>query len=157
MCLWNHLWQIVPPVNCDAGWIQSTCCHALPIPQCTRTCTLPRQLSLLWWSLSINQRHNHVLIACSCLCVCLPPDLNECLYRPCSHECVNTYGSFHCACPHGMMTSYDQSTCRGCDCICTELVSIVYVILAIYPLKAVTDYLFSTLDFFTGKDRLVNF
>ena len=30
--LWNHLWQIVPPVNCDAGWIQSTCCHALPVP-----------------------------------------------------------------------------------------------------------------------------
>uniref|UniRef100_UPI003590168E collagen and calcium-binding EGF domain-containing protein 1-like isoform X2 n=1 Tax=Myxine glutinosa TaxID=7769 RepID=UPI003590168E len=31
---------------------------------------------------------------------------------PCSHFCVNTPGSFHCQCPHGMHLHSDRRTCQ---------------------------------------------
>ncbi|GFN75037.1 fibrillin-2-like isoform x23 [Plakobranchus ocellatus] len=44
-------------------------------------------------------------------------DTNECQTgkMACSHECVNTVGSAHCACPLGFNLDEDQSTCIDVD------------------------------------------
>ncbi|XP_033117225.1 uncharacterized protein LOC117117126 [Anneissia japonica] len=41
-------------------------------------------------------------------------DTNECVSgtsSPCSHQCVNTFGSFRCTCPQGETLAEDQVTC----------------------------------------------
>lgn len=50
----------------------------------------------------------------------LSPDVNECeLYeqegrpRLCMHTCVNTPGSYRCACPSGYRTLPDRKSCEG--------------------------------------------
>ena len=42
-------------------------------------------------------------------------DKDECNWSNgnCSHTCVNTIGSYHCACPVGFELSANQTTCRG--------------------------------------------
>lgn len=47
-------------------------------------------------------------------------DKNECdedkvVEKRCSHECVNTMGSFKCTCPLGMILASDQLTCVDID------------------------------------------
>ncbi len=47
----------------------------------------------------------------------VPADVNECLEEgeghSCSDICINTPGSFHCACPAGKILEEDGRTCRG--------------------------------------------
>ncbi|RUS70904.1 hypothetical protein EGW08_021332 [Elysia chlorotica] len=62
-------------------------------------------------------------------CVCPPgltgtaceEDVNECAMKgndtECQHDCVNTFGSFHCACPFGYTLNLDQRSCKAIDCI----------------------------------------
>eukprot|EP00116_Pleurobrachia_bachei_P012703 sb/3472965/ len=38
-------------------------------------------------------------------------DVDECLGKPCSHNCVNTLGSFYCTCPVGMELNEDGLNC----------------------------------------------
>lgn len=42
-------------------------------------------------------------------------DINECDVNNggCSHECVNTRGSYECICPKGFKVQMDQETCKG--------------------------------------------
>lgn len=43
-------------------------------------------------------------------------DINECLdysTSPCPHRCVNTYGSFECICPPGLLYLPDRKSCVG--------------------------------------------
>ena len=43
------------------------------------------------------------------------PDVNECHTNngDCSHECINTHGSYECVCPKGYRVHSDQKTCIG--------------------------------------------
>lgn len=65
-----------------------------------------------WWTLAL-----WLLVSCWAL---LSPDVNECeLYgqegrpRLCMHACVNTPGSYRCACPSGYRTLADGKSCEG--------------------------------------------
>ena len=42
-------------------------------------------------------------------------DINECHNNSdlCQHECVNTYGSYHCRCLEGYLLLSDDYTCQG--------------------------------------------
>ena len=42
-------------------------------------------------------------------------DINECALvdNRCSHDCVNTPGSYHCTCKNGYYLSNDSHTCLG--------------------------------------------
>ena len=43
-------------------------------------------------------------------------DVDECaLESHCSHECINTYGSFECICPQGFKVDHDHLTCIDID------------------------------------------
>eukprot|EP00057_Strongylocentrotus_purpuratus_P026881 XP_011681355.1 PREDICTED: multiple epidermal growth factor-like domains protein 6 [Strongylocentrotus purpuratus] len=64
-------------------------------------------------------------------CVCPPGfqgstcqyDVNECIVTdmsPCSVQCVNTFGSYHCTCPAGYQLGADGRSCTlpcGRDCV----------------------------------------
>ena len=43
------------------------------------------------------------------------PDIDECEKQNggCSHQCVNTDGSYSCFCPRGLEIGDDQHNCRG--------------------------------------------
>ncbi|KAL7887391.1 hypothetical protein AOLI_G00051120 [Acnodon oligacanthus] len=47
-------------------------------------------------------------------------DIDECLEKrtdlPCSHICLNTMGSYLCACPHGFRLKSNQHTCVEVQC-----------------------------------------
>lgn len=43
----------------------------------------------------------------------LSPDVDECETNPCSHGCLNTYGSFMCTCDEGFELASDGTTCNG--------------------------------------------
>lgn len=47
----------------------------------------------------------------------LRPDINECerLPQPCAHQCINTPGSFKCACPPGRHLLGDGKSCAGLE------------------------------------------
>ncbi|XP_070548208.1 uncharacterized protein [Ptychodera flava] len=46
-------------------------------------------------------------------------DVNECLLKPgCSHSCVNTPGSYYCACPDGFMLNPENR--KECTAICAS-------------------------------------
>lgn len=43
-------------------------------------------------------------------------DVDECLTRPCGHNCANVYGSYQCYCHHGyQLSNIDRVTCEGRD------------------------------------------
>ncbi|XP_072040396.1 LOW QUALITY PROTEIN: uncharacterized protein [Amphiura filiformis] len=42
-------------------------------------------------------------------------DYNECSATPCSHRCMNTYGSYRCYCEHGYLLMPDGKTCTKDD------------------------------------------
>ncbi|KAK3740581.1 hypothetical protein RRG08_003358 [Elysia crispata] len=47
-------------------------------------------------------------------------DVNECEAveeHHCENGCVNTFGSFHCACPFGYTLNSDRRSCKAIDCI----------------------------------------
>ena len=46
---------------------------------------------------------------------CLVADVNECEDNNggCSHNCVNTMGSYHCTCKLGYSLSHDNTSCTG--------------------------------------------
>ena len=43
------------------------------------------------------------------------PDINECVMAiaNCSHDCINTVGSFQCSCRSGFTLNTDNKTCNG--------------------------------------------
>lgn len=43
----------------------------------------------------------------------LSPDVDECETNPCTHGCLNTYGSFMCTCDEGFELASDGTTCNG--------------------------------------------
>ncbi|XP_060570647.1 fibrillin-2-like isoform X2 [Ruditapes philippinarum] len=42
-------------------------------------------------------------------------DINECSETPCSHNCINTNGSYTCNCQIGYFLKEDKVTCQVCD------------------------------------------
>ena len=53
-----------------------------------------------------------------CLSIFILTDINECERSTCSHDCVNTIGSFQCFCPLGyqnkpMDINETSFTCQG--------------------------------------------
>ena len=63
--------------------------------------------------------------ACACVCVCVTEE-DECS-KPdnggCEQRCVNTLGSFKCACDPGYELAPDKKSCEGkclsvCVCVC---------------------------------------
>ncbi|MGH0185250.1 UNVERIFIED_CONTAM: hypothetical protein FKN15_017365 [Acipenser sinensis] len=46
----------------------------------------------------------------------LSPDVNECESSPCSQECANVFGSYHCYCQKGfVLNQQDKTTCEDID------------------------------------------
>ncbi|XP_060591770.1 fibrillin-1-like [Ruditapes philippinarum] len=42
-------------------------------------------------------------------------DIDECNETPCSHICINTYGSYTCNCQNGYFLKEDKVTCQVCE------------------------------------------
>uniref|UniRef100_A0A8D8QS23 Epidermal growth factor-like protein 7 n=1 Tax=Cacopsylla melanoneura TaxID=428564 RepID=A0A8D8QS23_9HEMI len=89
--------------ECCPGWVQnSKLSHGCNQPVCSRHC------------------ENGGKCVAPETCTCSPgftgpfceADLNECdLYQPCSHECTNTHGTYHCKCSFGYTLTDDKRTC----------------------------------------------
>lgn len=82
---------------------------------------------------NVNEcEENHHICAHKCIdrpvgyeCTCKPgfkvkaddlaicEDVNECLDRPCSQLCRNTYGSYMCSCTDGYLLKEDNHTCKA--------------------------------------------
>ena len=55
------------------------------------------------------------MLGIHCRCLFLLTDVDECISENggCSHDCVNTHGSFECICPKGFKVQDDEKTCEG--------------------------------------------
>ena len=40
-------------------------------------------------------------------------DINECLDALCSHQCINSVGSYRCECPTGYVLQPNKHDCKG--------------------------------------------
>ena len=49
------------------------------------------------------------------ICITCYTDVDECLDNNgnCSHDCVNTNGSYHCECPVGYILQSNKRNCEG--------------------------------------------
>ena len=75
---------------------------------------------------------------CNVLLYILSLDLNECSSvddNSCEHECINTYGSYECACDHGYSLTDDQITCIGI--VCYDIYNIYLIYIRIYLVNLV--------------------
>jgi len=85
-------------------------------------------------TLPLKRRTMKVYGGCVRLRSCL--DVDECATKDragCSHECVNTQGSYECVCPPGYRVTDDQKTCQGLllnqsTCLYTGSTSVTYVV-----------------------------
>uniref|UniRef100_A0A3P8RGF2 EGF-like domain-containing protein n=1 Tax=Astatotilapia calliptera TaxID=8154 RepID=A0A3P8RGF2_ASTCA len=66
-------------------------------------------------ALQQEKKHLYIVYQCCQLPASVVPDVDECADEPCSHGCLNTYGSYMCNCDEGFELASDGTTCIDLD------------------------------------------
>lgn len=116
---------LVPDIDeCRYGYCQQLCANVPGSYSCScnpgfilnpdsRTCQGKHIHKHRATALQQEKKHLYIVYQCCQLPASVVPDVDECADEPCSHGCLNTYGSYMCNCDEGFELASDGTTCIG--------------------------------------------
>lgn len=116
---------LVPDIDeCRYGYCQQLCANVPGSYSCScnpgfilnpdsRTCQGKHIHKHRATALQQEKKHLYIVYQCCQLPASVFPDVDECADEPCSHGCLNTYGSYMCNCDEGFELASDGTTCIG--------------------------------------------